>query len=269
MHSIPNPAAAWLTEEPGEHTMQGDMLAETLSVVGYQGKGVAAYLARPLDPTPVPGVIVVHHGPGWDEGTKEITRKIASRGYVALAPHLYHHFGPHASPDDAAAAARAVGGISDEMFLGDIEGSVRFLRLQDPKAKVGIIGFCSGGRQAFLAACKLSLDAAVDCYGACVMYPPQRELPFQLSPVIGFAEDLSCPLLGLFGADDTMPSPDEVAQTEVLLRNLGKSCEFHTYQRTGHAFFDTDRDAYRPEAATDGWRRIFDWFSQYLGDQEG
>jgi carboxymethylenebutenolidase len=247
--------------------MQGDMIAETLHIVGYQQEEVAAYVARPLGLGPAPGVIVIHHGPGWDEGTKEITRKIAGQGYTAIAPHLNHHFGPSASPDDAAAAARAAGGVSDEMFLGDFEGAVRFLRLKDPAVKIGVVGFCSGGRQAFLAACSVPLDAAVDCYGACVMYPPKHELPFQLSPVIGLGGHLTCPLLGLFGADDIMPTPDEVAETERTLERLGKSCEFHIYPRTGHAFFAADRPSYRPEAATDGWQRIFGWFSRYLRDE--
>jgi carboxymethylenebutenolidase len=71
-------------------------------------------------------------------------------------------------------------------------------------------------------------------------------------------------LLGLFGADDTYPSPEEVTELDKVLKDLGKTYEFHTYEGAGHAFFNTDRTSYRPEAAADGWQHVFDWFGRYL-----
>lgn len=243
------------------------MLAETVMIRGHGGDEIAAYLARPMNPGPTPGVLVIHHMPGWDEATKEITRKFAANGYSAICPHLHYREGPDASPDDAAAAARAAGGVPDDRFLGDAEGAINALRaLTSSNQKVGVIGYCSGGRQSFLTACSLPVDAAVDCYGAFVVAAPPEGGPFKMKPVVERAVDLRCPLLGLFGADDTYPSPEEVAELEKVLKDLGKTYEFHTYEGAGHAFFSTDRTSFRPEAALDGWQRVFEWFAKYLSD---
>ncbi len=127
------------------------------------------------------------------------------------------------------------------------------------------IGYCSGGRQSFLAACSLDLDAAVDCYGAFVVAPAPEGLPLKVRPIVHLAENLSCPLLGLFGAEDKYPSPEEVAELEKALTDAGKEFEFHTYEGAGHAFFATDRPSYRPEAAGEGWQRIWEFFGRHLG----
>lgn len=239
------------------------MIAETVLVAGHGGDEIAAYLAHPLGPGPTPGVVVIHHMPGWDEASKEITRKFAANGYSAICPHLHYREGPDASADDAAAASRAAGGVPDERFLGDAEGAMRaLLALTSSNGKVGVIGYCSGGRQSFLAACSLPVDAAVDCYGAFVVAAPPE--PYKMKPVVNLAGDLRCPLLGLFGAEDTYPSTEEVAELEKVLKDLGKTYEFHTYEGAGHAFFSTDRTSYRPEAAIDGWQRVFGWFGRYL-----
>ena len=130
--------------------------------------------------------------------------------------------------------------------------------------KVATIGYCSGGRQSLLAACSLPLDAAVDCYGAFVLNTPPEGAPVSVKPLGDRVKDLRCPLLGLFGADDQYPSPDEMAQLEKLLSEAGKDFEFHAYEGAGHAFFCSDRPAYRPEAAVDGWNRIWDFFGRHL-----
>ena len=130
--------------------------------------------------------------------------------------------------------------------------------------KVGVIGYCSGGRQSFLAACSLPLDAAVDCYGAFVTGAPPEGMPLKVGPIKHLTKDLSCPLLGLFGADDQYPSPDQVNELEEELKAQGKTYEFHIYDGAGHAFFSVNRTAYRPEAAVDGWQKIFTWFGRYL-----
>jgi len=240
-------------------------LAETIRIVGHDGDEIAAYLARPMIPGPVPGVLVIHHMPGWDDATKEITRKFAAHGYSAICPHLHFREGPDAGPDDAAAAARAAGGVPDERFLGDADASIRTLRrLTNSNGKVGVIGYCSGGRQSFLTACSLPVDAAVDCYGAFVVGTPPEGMPMKLQPIVDRARDLRCPLLGLFGDDDSYPSPEEVAELERVLKDLGKTYEFHSYEGAGHAFFSVDRTSYRPEAANDGWQRVFEWFGRYL-----
>jgi len=241
------------------------ILAETVQIVGHGDDEIAAYLARPLGPGPYPGVLVVHHMPGWDEATKEITRTFAVHGYNAICPHLHFREGPDASPDDAAAASRAAGGVPDERFLGDAAGAIRTLRmLPTANGKVGVIGYCSGGRQAFLAACSLPVDACVDCYGAFVVGTPPPGMPLKVTPLTDRVGDLRCPVLGLFGAEDKFPSPEQVEELRELLTTHGKTFEFHTYEGAGHAFFAPDRPSYRPEAAQDGWRRIWSFFGTHL-----
>jgi carboxymethylenebutenolidase len=245
--------------------MYDAMLAETVTVRGDGGDGIEAYLARPMSPGPRGGVVVIHHMPGYDATTKEITRTFAVHGYNAIMPNLYHRVAPGASPDDAAAAARAQGGVPDSRLVGDVAGAATCLRgLTSANGKVGVIGYCSGGRQAFLAAVSLPLDAAVDCYGAFVVGAPPEGMPLKVGPLVQRTKDLTCPLLGLFGADDQYPSPEQVTELEQELKAQGKTYEFHTYEGAGHAFFSVNRPAYRPEAAMDGWNRIFTWFNRYL-----
>ncbi|WP_326558855.1 dienelactone hydrolase family protein [Micromonospora sp. NBC_01796] len=245
--------------------MYDAMLAETVTLAGADGDEIEAYLARPLGPGPYGAVVVIHHMPGYDEATKEMTRRLAHHGYLAVCPNLYSREAPGASPDDAAAAARANGGVPDVRLVGDVAGAAAYLRgLTSSNGKVGVIGHCSGGRQSFLAACQLPLDAAVDCYGAFVVGTPPEGMPATFQPLLGMADRLSAPLLGLFGAEDKYPSPEQTEELERELTRLGKTFEFHTYENAGHAFFATDRPSYRPQAAVDGWQKIFTWFDRYL-----
>jgi carboxymethylenebutenolidase len=241
------------------------MQAETVQIVGHGGDSIEAYLARPLGPGPFGGVVVIHHMPGYDPETKEIARRFAANGYAAMVPNLYSREAPGASPDDAAAAARAQGGVPDERLVGDVAGAAKALTaLSGANGKIATIGYCSGGRQSFLAACKLRLAAAVDCYGAFVVGTPPPEFPLQVRPLLDIAGDLSCPLLGLFGAEDSYPAPGEVAELDKVLTDLGKAHEFHSYEGAGHAFFAVNRPSYRVEAANDGWAKIFDFFGRHL-----
>jgi carboxymethylenebutenolidase len=242
------------------------MEAGTITITGHGGDEIEGYLARPTGGQPYGAVVVIHHMPGYDAGTKEIVRRFAANGYAALCPNLYYREAPGASPDDAAAYVRAHGGVPDERLVGDVDGAARHLRgLPGATGKVGVIGYCSGGRQTFLSACSLELDAAVDCYGAFVIGQPPAGFPLAVQPLLGLAPKLSCPLLGLFGADDSYPSPEETAQLSAELDRLGKQHEFHTYDGAGHAFFSVDRPAYRPEAAVDGWAKIFAFLGTHVG----
>jgi carboxymethylenebutenolidase len=245
--------------------MYDAMLAETVTINGADGEEIEAYLARPMRQGPLGGVVVIHHMPGYDEPTKEIARTFAVHGYNALMPNLYHRDAPGASPDDAAATARAKGGVPDDRLVGDVAGAAAHLRgLSSANGKVGVIGYCSGGRQSVLAACRLPLDAAVDCYGAFVVGTPPEGMPLRVGPIKHLLKDLSCPLLGLFGEEDKYPTQDQVAELEQELKDLGKTHEFHSYPGAGHAFFSVNRTAYRPEAAMDGWQQIWTWFDRYL-----
>ena len=125
--------------------MKDALTAETISIAGYGGDEIEAYLARPLGEESFGSVVVIHHMPGYDAGTKEIARKFAANGYAALMPNLYYREAPGASPDDAAAAARARGGVPDERLVGDVGGAADYLRALDhANGNVGVIGYCSG-----------------------------------------------------------------------------------------------------------------------------
>ncbi len=166
------------------------------------------------------------------------------------------------------ASARASGAIPipDERVVGDVAGAAAYLRgLSNSNGKVGVIGHCSGGRQAFLAAISLPLDAAVDCYGGFVVGSPPDGHPLRGVPsLVARTADLSCPLLGLFGRDDVAPSPEQVGELEQALKSHGKTHGFHSYDGAGHAFMQVDRSSYRPEAAVDAWQRIWAFFGRYL-----
>jgi carboxymethylenebutenolidase len=245
--------------------MSDALLAETIMITGYNGDEIEAYSARALDESPRGGVVVIHHMPGYDPQTKEIARNFAYYGYNAIVPNLYWREAPGASPDDAAATARANGGVPDERLVGDVAGALEYLKgLGNSNGKVGTIGYCSGGRQSFLAAVSLELDAAVDCYGAFIVGEIPAGMPLKVTPIVDKTPSLSCPLLGLFGEEDSYPSPAQVAELEEALKANGKSYEFHSYPNTGHSFFSVNRPAYRVEAANDGWEKILAFYGKYL-----
>lgn len=245
------------------------MTAEMITFTGHGGDTAEGYYARPSGDGPFPGVVVIHHMPGWDEWSLEVARKFAHHGYAAIAPNLYFRAGEGA-PDDVAARVRAEGGVADEQVMNDLAGAADFLRAQPhANGKVGVIGFCSGGRQAYLAACLVpNIDAAVDCWGGGVIVDDPGQLS-ERRPVapVDYTERMHVPLLGIFGNEDRSPTPEQVDRTEARLKGLGKAYEFHRYDGAGHGFFAVDRPGYRPEQAVDGWNKVFDFFGRYLNAQ--
>jgi carboxymethylenebutenolidase len=242
------------------------MLAETVMITGHGGDSIEAYAARALDEAPRGGMVVIHHMPGYDEATKEITRKFAAFGYNAICPNLYWREAPGAAPDDAAATARAQGGVPDERLVGDVDGASTWLKnLSNSNGKVATIGYCSGGRQSWLAAGTLPLNAAVVCYGAFIVGQVPEGMPAR-PPLGDLAASMSGPILGLWGNDDSYPTPEQVDEIEGLLKAARKPYEFHRYDGAGHAFFSVDRPSYRPEAAVDGWEKIWAFLATNLAD---
>ena len=161
----------------------------------------------------------------------------------------------------AADHARAIG----DSLLG-VEGALRALRaLPYVNGKVGVFGTCSGGRHAYLAACRVKgFDVVVDCWGGRVVMAQSELTPRQPVAPIDYTQDLSCPLLGLFGEEDHSPTPEQVAQHERELQKHGKTYEFHMYPKAGHGFFYYDRPNYRQEQAVDGWQKLFAFLEKYL-----
>jgi carboxymethylenebutenolidase len=245
------------------------MLAETVQFKGHKGDTISGYMARPLGAGPYPGVVVIPEIFGLVTHQKEVARKIAHEGYVAVAIDLWDRearHNPSASVDDVAAQVRAAGGVPDDRCIGDVEGLAALLRsLPYCNGKVGVIGFCSGGRQVYLVACNIpTLNAAVDCYGGRVVATPDQLNPGQPKAPIDMTAGLKCPLLGLFGKEDQNPSPEHVTRMDAELKRLNKTHEFHSYDGAGHAFFADYRPSYRQAAAVDGWQKVFAWYGKHL-----
>lgn len=241
------------------------MIAETITIDGNNGEKISAYTARPQGAGPFPGVVLIHHIPGWDELYCEWTRKFAHHGYAAISHNLFHRAGEGKS-DDIAAKVRAEGGVPDAQSMGDTQGAVNWLKKQPwLNGKIGVIGSCSGGRQTFMFACMTKdIHAAVELWGGRVVMNKEDLNPKMPVAPIDYTKDLSCPLLGLFGNEDRAPSPEQVNQHEAELKKHGKNYEFHRYDGAGHGFFYYDRPNYRVEQALDGWKKVFAFFEKHL-----
>jgi carboxymethylenebutenolidase len=240
-------------------------IAETTTLRGHKNDLIDAYTARPLGAGPFPGIVVIHHMPGWDGPSKEIARRFAHHGYNSTCPNLHYREGK-ATPEENSASIRVAGGMPDERTMGDLQAAINYLRERpNSNGKVGIIGYCSGGRQAYLAGCTLKgIDAVVSNYGGGVAAKPEDLTPAQPKAPIDFTKDMQCPILLLFGIEDKRPSPDDAKRTLEALKQHGKNYESHTYENAGHAFFAVDREQYRQHAAVDGWKRVFAFFDKHL-----
>lgn len=241
------------------------MLAETVKMKGFHGDSIHAYFSRPLGKGPFPSLILIPHMPGWDEYCRETARRFTQHGYAVLCPDIYCRFG-HGLPEEIAGKARAEGGVTDESVLGDCEGAVDYLKdLPNGNGKVGVIGMCSGGRHAFLAACKVEgIDAAVDCWGGRVVASNEELTPAQPVAPIDYTSELSCPILGIFGNDDRFPTKEQVDLHEKELQKYGKTYEFYRYDGATHGIWYYHTEMYRPVQAMDSWQKTFEFLEKYL-----
>ncbi len=233
---------------------------------GGNGDEIHAYVARPEHDGPVPGIVVVHHMPGWDEFYQEFAERLARHGYEVICPDLYCRFG-HGTPDDVAAKVRSQGGVHDDSVIVDCKAALDWLKARPTgNGKVGIIGSCSGGRHSVLVASRVpGFDAVVDLWGGGVVMSPDQLTPARPVAPIEYTKDLDAPLLGIFGNDDQNPTPEQVDVHEAELKKHAKSYEFHRYDGAGHGFFYYHTPLYRPEQAMDAWSKVFAFFGQQLG----
>jgi carboxymethylenebutenolidase len=239
--------------------------AEVITYPGGNGDEIHAYFARPIGEGPAPGVVAVHHLPGWDEFHREFSERLARHGYSVICPDLYCRFG-HGTPDDVAATVRSQGGVHDDSVVADCEAALRWLKaLPTSNGKAGVIGMCSGGRHALLAASRVAgFDAVADLWGGGVVMAKEELSEARPVAPIDYTAALEAPLLGLFGNDDSHPSPEQVDLHEAELKRHGKSYEFYRYDGAGHGFFYYHTPLYRPEAAMDGWAKVFSFFGRHL-----
>lgn len=216
------------------------------------------YVSTPVSGGPVPGLVVVHGRSGLEDFIKDTTQMLALQGYAAVAPYLYHRDGPDCKDDNPTRKAR----LRDSTIIDDINAAIGFLKnhRQVNGAKLGIVGFCMGGRLVYLmSAASKELKAGVMFYGGSTMLPfGQGPSPFDRT------KEISCPIQGHFGADDKDPSPEDMRKVAAELTKFGKAHEFHTYAGAAHAFVNSGSDNYRPHAAALSWPKAMEFFSRHL-----
>ncbi len=243
------------------------MMAGMMDLVGHGGTTINAYYARPTGDGPFPGVVLIHHAPGFDEWYWEATRRFAQHGYAAICPNLYARVG-HGTPEDVGAMVRGAGGVADEQVVGDVEAAIKHVKAQPfSNGKVALFGTCSGGRHGFLTACRLGtqVDALIECWGGGVIRAESELTPNQPVSPNTLTASLTAPMLGIFGNEDRNPTPEMVNQHEAELKAAGKDIEFHRYDGAPHGFFYYDRAAYRQEQAVDGWSKIWPFLTRTIG----
>jgi carboxymethylenebutenolidase len=246
-------------------TFYRGMTCENLTIEGYNGTPITAYVAKPSGPGLFPGVVLVHHLPGWSEFYIETTRRFAHHGYLAICANLYERAG-QGDPDDVAAKVRADGGVPDAQVVGDTDAAVKWMRTQaNHNGKIGVFGSCSGGRHAVIYACqRKDVDACADLWGGRVVMGKEELNDKTPMAPIDMTKDLSCPLIGIFGNEDRAPSPEQVNEHEAALKKHGKTYEFYRYDGAGHGIWYWHRPLYRPEQAMDGWGKVFAFFGKHL-----
>ncbi len=214
-----------------------------------------AFVAAPHTKEQRPAIIVVQEWWGLTDHMKDIARRYAAEGYVAIAPDLYSRLG-YALTRDAGEAGKLMNTLKQEDGLADLNATVAYLK-SVPEAdatRIGVTGFCMGGSYALMLPCvNVEIKAAVPFYGQV----PNPDTPIQ---------KLACPVLYLYGEDDGWITKADVQRLAAALKKYGKAGEIKTYPGAPHAFFrDTDPSVYRPDAAKDAWARTKTFFKQQLG----
>ena len=238
-----------------------EIRTETVNLTIPDGK-MPAYLCHPAGAGPHPAVIVVMEAFGLNGHIEDVTERIAREGYVTLAPDLYHRFGSPIIPyAEIPRAIDTLKKLEDSKVMGEIGAAIAHLRgLKEVRAdRIGITGFCMGGRVTFLSAARHAADikAAVAFYGGGIA----ADAP---NAPINFADKIRCPVLCFFGETDQMIPLDQVRKVEDTLKRLGKTFEVKVYQGAGHGFFCNERPSYHAESAKDAWEKTRAWFQNHL-----
>jgi len=227
-----------------------------------EGEQMPGYYAKPANkPGPLPVILVIEEIFGVHEHIKDLCRRLAKVGYLAIAPELYAREGDLSTMTDPAAIMRdVILKTPDDQMLRDMDGAVAWANAHggDPN-RLGVTGFCRGGRGAwFYDAHNPAVKAAVAWYGP-VLSPTS---PIQPKTATDLATELHAPLLGLYGGQDTSINPADVQAAEAKARAAGKTVEIIVYRDAPHGFNADYRPSYRKTEAEDGWRRMLAWFKQ-------
>jgi carboxymethylenebutenolidase len=239
------------------HTDANGLEAQDVRVPVGDGT-IAAYYAKPAGKSNLPVVLLVHEIWSVHEYFKDLCRRLAKRGYLAVAPDLFGRQGDPSNMERDDIFPKIVARVPDAQVMSDLDASAAWAFAHGGDAnRLAVTGFCWGGRITWLyAAHDAKLKAAVAWYGK-VEGNPDALHP---RPPIDVAKDLKAPVLGLYGGADAGIPNDGVDRMRAALKAAGKPSEIHTYPDAPHAFHADYRPSYRKEPAEDGWRRMLDWF---------
>jgi carboxymethylenebutenolidase len=231
------------------------------------GDTIKGYLAQPSQSGRYPGIIVIHEAFGLVEHIRDLARRFANIGYNALAPDLYTRSGSP-DPNNMESVFPVMFGLPDAQAVRDLDAATDHLRgLSGATGRVGVIGFCSGGRQTLLFACSSSKpDAAIDCWGGFIhrATPDAETTPSRPTPILNMIDRLHCPLFAVFGEEDQNPT---VAQSEELrsrAQRASKDVTIKVYKNAGHAFLADYRPSYREGPAAELWKDVVAFFDKHL-----
>jgi carboxymethylenebutenolidase len=222
------------------------------------GKKMRVYVGVPEGEPKRAGILVAQHGPGVDGFIQDVVHRLFRQGYIAAAPELFHR-----QPAELKEGQTRVGMLKDDEIIADMNATLAHMKsLKDPVVgPVGIVGFCMGGRVSYLmAAANREIKACTVFYGGNILKPwGGPPTPFERT------KDISCPVIGFFGIEDTNPSPEDVQKIGAEMTRLGKPHEFHTYHGAGHAFQNfLDAARYRERPARGTWSEMLAFFAQHL-----
>ena len=223
---------------------------------------IPAYRARPEKGRALPVVLVVQEIFGVHEHIKDICRRLAKLGYLAIAPELYARQGDVSKMTDIDEIRKVVSQVADAQVLADLDAAATWAKEsgEGNVERLGVTGFCWGGRIVWLyAAHNAQVKAGVAWYGRLVGAPTT----LQPKHPIDVASSLKAPVLGLYGAEDQGIPLDTVEQMKTALRAAGATSEIVVYPNVGHAFYADYRPSYRKEAAEDGWKRLQEWLKRH------
>lgn len=229
------------------------------------GKTMEGYLTQPEAQGKYPAVIVIQEVWGVNSHIQSVADRFPSQGYVGLAPAMFHREAPMVLGlhEEMTKARERFMSSTDANILADVRAAVDYLKAQPfvQADRIGIVGFCFGGRVVYLSACNIpDIKAAADYYGGLVFQPLGGSGPSPFDQT----SKMTAPLLGLFGEEDQNPTPADVVKIEAELKKHGKIHQFHMYPGCGHGFQCDARPSYRREASLDAWSKTMAWFDKYL-----